>query len=89
MNRFQYQIVSLGVFNVADKMVNAFAHLGENGWELAGIYDKSSNWLNAYGKGFALFKRPVSEGLSPDGPWAEFVHAEQVGKPHDPTWGAW
>jgi hypothetical protein len=89
MNRFQYQIVSLGVFNVADKMVKAFAYLGENGWELVGIYDKSSNWVSGFEKGFALFKRLVLEGDSPEGPWAEFVHADQVGQSNDPTWGAW
>ena len=89
MPRFQYQIVSLGIFNVADKMVNAFAHLGENGWELVGIYDKSSNWLAGYEKGFALFKRQVGEVGEIDGPWAQLVHADQVGKPHDPTGGAW
>jgi hypothetical protein len=94
MSRFQYEIVSLGVFNVADKMVNAFSHLGSNGWELVGIFDKSSNWLGSgFEKGFAVFKREISDNETPDGPWAKFVHAEHVGNPddprNDPNWGAW
>ena len=100
VKRFQYRIVGLGTFNVAEKMVGTFAHLGSNGWELVGIFDKSSNWITAYEKGFALFKREVPEGVEPEGPWAEFNQAANVGKAgqpddqhinrsDDPNWGAW
>ena len=47
----------------------ALAHLGEHGWELIGVYDKSSNWWQGMEKGFALFKRSVADGEEPDGGW--------------------
>ena len=68
MRRFQYQVVNVGMFNAAERMVRVFGHLGERGWELVGMYDKSSNWFNQMEKGFALFKREVPEGEEPDGP---------------------
>lgn len=51
-------------------MVRALAQLGEHGWELVTVYDKSSNWFASMEKGFMLFKRPVPEGEEPDGKWA-------------------
>lgn len=74
-------------------MVTAFAQLGQHGWELIGVYDKSSNWLTQFEKGFALFKRAVPEGQEPDGPWAAAQHADDFlpegEAPSDPNWGAW
>ena len=45
MDRFQYRIVNLGVFNTAGRMVESFGRLGSVGRDLVGIYDKSSNWI--------------------------------------------
>jgi hypothetical protein len=74
-------------------MVKAFTVLGSSGWELVTIYDKSSNWFGGMEKGFALFKREVADGAEPDGPWAIFLQAGQVGQAdspeNDPNWGAW
>jgi hypothetical protein len=77
MNRFQYRIVNMGMFNAADRMATVFGALGSQGWELVGMYDKSSNWFNAMEKGFALFKRVVAEGEEPDGAWAEWTMAAE------------
>ena len=89
MPRFQYHIVNLGMFKAADRMVKAFAHLGAHGWELVGMYDKASNWFSDMEKGFAVFKREVPDGEEPDGPWAEWQFADEVGETKDPNWGAW
>ena len=89
MRRFQYQVVNVGMFNAAERMVRVFGHLGERGWELVGMYDKSSNWFNQMEKGFALFKREVPEGEEPDGPWAQWQYADDVDQTQDPNWGAW
>jgi hypothetical protein len=70
MQRWQYQVVNIGSFSAADRLVGALSELGAEGWELVTIYDKASNWLNGFEKGFALFKRPVAEGEDPVGPWA-------------------
>jgi hypothetical protein len=100
MRRFQYRIVNLGFFKVTEQMVNAFGFLGESGWELVTVYDKSSNWASNMEKGFAIFKREVLDGDHPDGKWAlasnseEFRHLNQSGLPenspyNDPAYGAW
>ena len=81
MDRFQYRIVKLGVFRAADRMAAAFGMLGKDGWELIGVYDKSSNWIGNVETGFALFKRSVPEGSEPDGPWSivdEVDRAERI-----------
>lgn len=74
--RWQYRIVDLGVFWARDRLVHSLAALGSEGWELVGIYDKSSNWLEGMEKGFALFKRSVPEDEEPAGPWAEASRAD-------------
>jgi hypothetical protein len=100
MKRFQYKIVNLGMFRAPERMVRAFAYLGEHGWELVSMYDKSSNWFAEMEKGFAIFKREVPEGEEPDGKWASWSYANAVhhesehGLPedspyNDPNWGAW
>lgn len=71
MPRFQYRVVNLGMFFAQDRMVSALGSMGAAGWELVGIYDKSSNWLQGMEKGFALFKREVADGQDPEGPWAD------------------
>jgi hypothetical protein len=73
VQRWQYRVVNVGAFFAAGRLVSTLAHLGEEGWELITIYDKSSNWLANMEKGFALFKRPVAEGEEPEGPWADVV----------------
>ena len=89
MPRFQYHVVNLGAFNAADRMVQAFGRLGEQGWELVAMYDKGSNWWGQLEKGFALFKREVPDGRSPDGPWAQWTYSHDLDQPQDPNWGAW
>lgn len=69
MKRYQYRIVQLGMFNAVERMAAAFAQLGEQGWELVAMYDKSSNWWQGLEKGFALFKREVAPGEEPNGDW--------------------
>jgi hypothetical protein len=68
MIRWQYQIVNIGTFNNAERMIEALADLGADGWELAATYDKASNWFAGFERGFLLFKRPVDG--EPEGPWA-------------------
>lgn len=75
MTRWQYRVVDLGAFWQRDRLVGALGRLGASGWELVVIYDKSSNWLQGFEKGFALFKRLVADGEEPDGPWAEATYA--------------
>jgi hypothetical protein len=70
VQRWQYRVVNIGTFFASGRLVEALGRLGEDGWELVTIYDKSSNWLANMEKGFALFKRPVAHGEEPDGPWA-------------------
>lgn len=100
MERFQYRIVNLGLFNAADRMVRTFATLGQDGWELVAMYDKSSNWFANMEKGLAIFKRSVPEGREPDGNWASledtatFVPGGDQRLPpdspyNDPNYGAW
>jgi hypothetical protein len=78
MVRWQYRVVNVGMFNAADRLAAVLGLMGENGWELVGIYDKSSNWLSGMEKGFALFKRPVLDGSMPDGAWAEVASAKAM-----------
>jgi len=73
--RWQYRIVNVGSFRNAGRMVNAFATLGAEGWELAAMYDKNSNWIAGMEKGFALFKREVPADAEPIGPWAQADYA--------------
>lgn len=80
MIRWQYHIVNMGMFNAADRMTAAFGQLGEQGWELVAVHDKASNWLTSMEKGFAIFKRPVTEDEEPDGPWARWQYAASVGR---------
>lgn len=85
MTRWQYKVVNLGMFFAGDRLVQTLGRLGADGWELITIYDKSSNWLANMEKGFALFKRPVAAGDSPDGPWASAMFAGASGTGVTPT----
>ena len=75
--RWQYRIVNLGAFFTGEKLQNTLAALGADGWELAHVFDKSSNWIGGFEKGFALLKRPVMPG-EPDPPegWAVYERAQ-------------
>jgi hypothetical protein len=81
MARWQYQIVNLGTFGVADRMANAFGVLGSQGWELVALHDKASNWLGGMEKGFAVFKREVVDGEEPDW-WGRWQYADAVSGAH-------
>lgn len=60
--RWQYGVVALGSFNAFERIQSTLGALGESGWELITVYDKASNWLNGFEKGFMLFKRAVPPG---------------------------
>lgn len=75
MVRWQYCVVATRVFNQEDRLVAALGGAGEKGWELVTVYDKASNWLQGFEKGFLLFKRPVLEDEEPEGPWVRFVRS--------------
>jgi hypothetical protein len=59
MVRWQYRVVATSA-----GFVDQLGRLGEDGWELITVDG-----------GSALFKRPVEDGETPDGPWAESVPA--------------
>lgn len=65
--RWQYGVVSFGAFNAKGRMSEILGSAGEGGWELVGVFDKQSNWINVE-NGFMLLKRPVQPGarLSPE-----------------------
>jgi hypothetical protein len=64
-DRFQYAIVNIGTFNNAERMQTILGRAGAAGWELVTVYDKSSNWIGGWEKGFMLLKRPVPLGTRP------------------------
>ena len=78
MVRWPYRIVNLGTANAGPRLGRALSYFGRLGWELVAVYDKESNWLQGFEKGYLLFKRPVPEGGEPDGPWTELWMADQV-----------
>jgi hypothetical protein len=43
--------------------VSFSARPGSQGWELAAVYDKASNWFTGMEKGFILLKRPVAPSV--------------------------
>lgn len=61
--RWQYGVVNIGMFKALSRLQGVLGHLGEQGWELVTIYDKSSNWFAEMEKGFMLLKRPVPPGV--------------------------
>jgi hypothetical protein len=75
MRRWQYRVVDVGMFFTGERLVRVLGELGEHGWELVAIYDKSSNWLVGMEKGFALMRREVPDGEEPDGPWGALMFA--------------
>lgn len=83
MNRWQYRLVNIGLGRPDQAMGKALSLFGQRGWELVSVVDKQSGGLSAM-TGinaealFLLFKRPVPEGIEPDGPWAEVWSADQV-----------
>jgi hypothetical protein len=84
--RWQYRVVSIGAFFAGGRLSQALGHLGEGGWELVTVYDKASNWLQGFEKGFILFKRAVPPGDEPDGPWSQVLSAEQIEVMSDPSY---
>lgn len=89
MERYQYRVVNLGTFKAADRMAKAFGKLGEDGWRLVAMHDKSSNWFAGYEKGFAIFLKVVPEGREPDGEWAKWEYADLVGEGEDFGFNPW
>ena len=80
MTRYQYRIVNLGIFDAEDRMLQSFAELGADGWQLVATYDRGANWLQGLEKGVVLFMRTVAKGEEPVGPWASrYVHADHHG----------
>jgi hypothetical protein len=67
----------MGVFMAGGRLQAVLGKLGSDGSELVHVYDKTSNWLGGFEKGFALFKRPVLDGEEPEGDWA--VQVDKVG----------
>ena len=62
--RWQYAVINLGMFKAMDRMQSVLGSLGSQGWEIAAMYDKQSNWMTSMEKGFVLLKRPVAEGAT-------------------------
>lgn len=73
MVRWQYCIIATRVFNQEERLLATLGEAGARGWELVTVFDKASNWLQGFEKGFLLLKRPVAEGEDPDGPWVRLV----------------
>jgi Protein of unknown function (DUF2510) len=61
---WQYAIINIGMFKAMDRMRSVLGSLGSQGWEIAAIYDKQSNWMTGMEKGFVLLKRPVPPGAT-------------------------
>ena len=57
--------------------------LGEQGFELITVFDKSSNWFTNMEKGFMLFKREIPPGTDPEGAWCVQVDSTGALKPLD------
>lgn len=92
--RWQYAVVNVGTFNTQARLVLVLGSLGSQGWELVHVYDKASNWLAGAEKGFALFKRPIAEGVTPPEGWAvafaandfpESPISQYTGRPKNPA----
>ena len=75
MVRWQYCVVATRVFSQEERLVAALGEAGARGWELVTVFDKASNWMQGFEKGFLLLKRPVLEGEEPDGPWVRLVRS--------------
>jgi hypothetical protein len=69
MRCWQYRVLDLGAFATVDRLVEALGQLGADGWELAHVIDKSSNWI-AVEKAQLVMNRAVLPGDEPEGPWA-------------------
>jgi hypothetical protein len=68
------------MFNQAERLAGTLGYLGSEGWELAAVYDKASNWLDGFEKGFLLFKRAVPDGQEPDGGWSSVSKADDLAR---------
>ena len=66
VQRWQYAIVNVGMFNSPQRMASVLSDAGAAGCELVSMYDKASNWFGGMEKGFMLLKRAVPEGVTPD-----------------------
>jgi len=76
--RWQYRIIHIGAAFAPQRLGIALSYFGQRGWELAHVYDKSSNWISNIENGLMLFKKPVPPGDDPDGAWAEVWTISQV-----------
>jgi len=76
--RWQYVIANIGMLGAVDRMTRVLGYLGSNGYELATVYDKASNWLTGMEKGFMLFKRHVPAGTDPVGDWCQVLDPSQI-----------
>lgn len=63
VRRFQYAVISVGIFQTPERMSEVLASAGSRGWELVTVYDKASNWLSGMEKGIMLLKREIPEGV--------------------------
>jgi hypothetical protein len=77
-DRWQYVVANIGTFGTGSRLPLVLAHLGEQGYELVTVYDKASNWMNGWEKGFMLFKRLVPAGTEPDGPWCDELDTSRL-----------
>lgn len=57
--RWEYRVIDIGVLFARERLQQNLDQLGDAGWELVTVFDKTSNWLAGMEKGFLLFKRPV------------------------------
>ncbi|MBK5221570.1 MAG: hypothetical protein JJE52_01570 [Acidimicrobiia bacterium] len=76
--RWQYRIVNSGTFSTAERLGMALSYFGQQAWEHVTVYDKASNWVQGFEKGFILFKRAVPPGEQPEGGWSEVWTADHV-----------
>ena len=77
-SRWQYAVADIGIFGALDRMARVLSFLGEQGYELVGVYDKADNLWTSFENGFLMFKREVAEGDAPDGPWCGVVDMDNL-----------
>jgi hypothetical protein len=61
--RWQYAVVNIGMFGAIERLQLVLGSAGSQGWELAAVYDKASNWFTGMEKGFMVLKRPVAPSV--------------------------
>jgi hypothetical protein len=65
VQRYQYAVVSIGMYRSPERMGDFLSLGGMHGWRLLAVYDKSSNWWGGMEKGFLVLMREVPEGVEP------------------------